>query len=728
MRRGFDQPTSSSASRSSGTGPHEHTQRTRQGRNNAPLRADSIPARRRSSNQPSLTLPQQPSDIQPALSGRKSPAYLEGRNPYGQILDNVEHPYRRPKPTGGAPSQIGATLEGRPRTSGSFQFKTRPEPKAEPEREVTAPDPSLPPLPPRTPAKPVSVRAAKEFFEGKASQNRSAPSLPPPGASAAAKGAVPRNAVSEKQALSLSRRRSKDEASRPARIPSPTSRIAIRSESDTEPSMSRPPPDASSRLEPSQRTNPFARPKSDSLAPKVVLRKATTPQDAPVCHDFSSFDPSESRFGRKSTNIFETAPRDAKPLGYERRAFDDSSKLDESSNGSLIAFEHADRSDDGHTSDDTVRRRSTYESVSAAESDEGAAEEAPFSHKQARRSKPGRHVRGTFEDDNRSAAKRVRRRKSRSAPLTAQGPSFGTRTESRSRKSSTTDIDQSPDPSHGGAPGSVLKRIADIASNSFSHDGSSSAPSISRRSTAPGPVAHADTRTCSGDHNTAVPDDVDWRGAYGRRKTKDFGYPGARIKPRGTYRTYKPLQDPDNWTKRACGHFSYMASTESQEEASKKLCRQCATKSPPPGSQPVKQQRTRKRTATDSSSLSSRSSEKADDTCCRSSRRRKHHSECSPADKCGDTFAKDLGYIIDAILEEHTNTLQGVINNIRHSQPSLAQLRKVSEDLVQRCHIGGVCTKPCHTPCQLSCTHQMTCQPYQPVYQSTCKPVQQVCE
>ena len=718
MRPGFDQPTSSSASRSSGTGAREHTQRTRQGRNDAPAQADSISARRKSSNQPTLTLPQQTGDIQPTPSGRKSPAYLEGKNPYGQILDNVDHPYCRPKPTGGAPSQIGATFESRPRTSGSFHFKTRPEPKPEPEREVTAPDPSPPPVPPRTPAKPVSVRAAKDFFESKASQNRSAPPLPPRGAAAAAIGADAKTRNTEKDALSLPRRRSKDQAARPARIPSPTSRIAIRSEMDMEPSMPRPPPDTSSQLDPTQRTNPFTRHKSDGLTPSVVVRKATTPQDSSVYDVQSSSDPPEMRSGRrKSTNIFETAPRDARPLGFERRAIDNSSKLDEASNAPLIAVEHAIRSDDRHTSDETVRRRSHHELVSAAESDEEARTDFSSFRSQTRRVEPGRNVRAAVEAHDGSTTKRLRRRQSRSAPLTDERSSAERPTKSRSRKSSATDREQFSDLSISDAPGTVFTRIADIASNSFSHDGSSSIPSMSRRSTTSGLVPQLETQNRSKDPNVAVPDHVDWRGAYGRRKTKDFGYPGARIKPRGTYRTYKPLQDPDNWTKRACGHFSYMATTESRDEATKKLCRQCATKTTPPEPQSMKQQRTRKRAATDSSSSSSQSSNKADSSSHRSSRRRKHHSECSPADKCSDTFAKDLGYIIDAILEEHTNTLQGVINNIRHSQPRLAQLRRVSEDLVQRCQAGGVCTNPCHTPCRPSC---QSCQP--------CQPVQHVCE
>ena len=480
MRRGFDQPTSSSASRSSGTGAREQTQRTRQGRNDAPAQAESISARRESSNRPSLTLPQQSGDFQQASSGRKSPAYLEGKNPYGQILDNVGHAYRKPRPIGGAPSQNGATSEGRPRTSGSFQFKTRPEPKAEPEREVTAPDPPPPPVPPRTPAKPASVQAAKDFFESKASQSRSAPPLPPRGAAAAAMGASAKTQVTEKQSASLSRRRFEDEATRPTRIPSPTTRIAIHSDSDMEPPMPRPPPEASSLPDPSQRTDPFARPKSDTFTSSVVVREATTPQDPNAYDGLSSSDPSEMRSDRrKSTNIFETAPRDAKSLGYERRAVNNSSKLHKATNAPLIALEHTNKSDGRQTSDETVRRRSTFESMSAAESDEEAPKNLSSSRSQSQRAKFNRNVRRSVEDVK-STAKRIRRRKSCSASLTDEKTSTGQTTESRSGKSSATDHDQSSELYNGGVPGQGFKRIANIVSNSFSHDGSSSTPSISR--------------------------------------------------------------------------------------------------------------------------------------------------------------------------------------------------------------------------------------------------------
>jgi hypothetical protein len=59
-----------------------------------------------------------------------------------------------------------------------------------------------------------------------------------------------------------------------------------------------------------------------------------------------------------------------------------------------------------------------------------------------------------------------------------------------------------------------------------------------------------------------------------------------------------------------------------------------------------------------------------------------------------------LGYIIDNILEEHANTLQSVISNIKNSQPSLNQLRRVSGDLVQRCRANSSCRQRCQSSCQ----------------------------
>lgn len=589
---------------------------------------------------------------------------------------------------------------------------------------MTAPDSSPPQLLPRQPNKSVSVRAVKEFFESKASQNRSAPPVPHPEAAAIAKGASARKQVNRTQPPTLPPFQSRDEASRSTCIPSPTSRIVVRS--DEEPFLPSPSPEASIQPEPLQQNGSLTCSKTDLPAPNVVVRKATTCQDSPVRDDHSSSDTSAARTRRRrSTNIFEMAPRDANPSSFEQRNIDHSSKLDEDSNTPLITPEHTDKTGDRHTSDETVRRRPTYESMSTAESDEGAFEEAPTAYSRTRRSKHNPNVRAAIEEEYESTAKQIRRHKSRSAPLNNKGTSAKQRKRPKSRKSSATDVDQDPNANNGSENVNVLNVTADVTFKTFSHNGSSSTPISSCRSTAPGPIPRADVGLQPIDRDVH---DVDWRSGYGRRKTEDFGYPGARIKPRRTYRAYEPLQDPGNWTKRACGHFSYITTTESREGASKQLCYQCRTQSSPSVPQSARLQQARKPVATVSSSSSWSMLEDASDTGCHSSRRRKHFSECSPVDKRNETFAEDLGYIIDAILEEHTDTLQGVINNIKNSQPSLVKPRGVSKDHVQRCQTEGICTNPCHTPCRPSCTRQTAFQPCQPVCRSVCRPAQQVCE
>ncbi|KAL7779404.1 hypothetical protein CFE70_008907 [Pyrenophora teres f. teres 0-1] len=72
---------------------------------------------------------------------------------------------------------------------------------------------------------------------------------------------------------------------------------------------------------------------------------------------------------------------------------------------------------------------------------------------------------------------------------------------------------------------------------------------------------------------------------------------------------------------------------------------------------------------------------------------------------CGDTFAEDLGQIIESILKDHASTLQDVIDNIKNSQPSLAKLQRASGELVQRCQPASCCVYSGNT-CQLPCEHQ----------------------
>jgi hypothetical protein len=66
-----------------------------------------------------------------------------------------------------------------------------------------------------------------------------------------------------------------------------------------------------------------------------------------------------------------------------------------------------------------------------------------------------------------------------------------------------------------------------------------------------------------------------------------------------------------------------------------------------------------------------------------------------PPDKCGENIAKELKNMIDIILEEHTSTLQNVIDNIKRSQPNLGRPHLASVDLVEQ---RQLVKEPTYTP------------------------------
>jgi hypothetical protein len=515
------------------------------------------------------------------------------------------------------------------------------------------------------------VRAAKDFFERKASQTRFAPPARPSGAVATTANPAAKKIQRIEQAP----------------LPSDV--------------------DSSS---PRKRATWTAR--QDSPVPEDMLSAAdTSPHD------------SEPTGRRTSTTVLNTTTGVAKPLGFERRAFEDSSKLDEASNAPLIALQKAGRSRQRQDSENSVRRRTARRSTSAAEV-EGATASGAQDRSQGRRSGSSYDIRGSVEEDTRPTAHRIRRRRSQSAPLEPSDDAFPQPTKRDSMKKSAAARDRKS------------TRYRDnvdepIAAKGLSHDGSSSDPHISRRNTARGYVPTTNIGEQSDYFDVEVPDHVDWRSAYGRRKTQDFGFPGARVKPRKTFRTYKPLEDPGDWIKRSCGHFSQMGKSEIRTDPAQRPCRQCLRKAPQSDLHRLCRRYSRRRAATDNSISSSSLSSVPIIIRRSSSGHRRHHSECMPADNCGDTFAKDLAHIIDAIIDEHTNSLQSVINNIKQTQPNLAQLRRDSEDLVQQCQQRGKCTVSKHSTCQPSCMYQAACQPmcrpicqlvYQPVCQSVCQP------
>lgn len=644
MPRGFDQPTSSSASRAANAGPREQSQqqsniRIRRGRFEAPA---TIPgageakqpslttSRRKSINPIASPLPQSSREPQPFPAGRRSPAYLQGKNPYGQVLDRIEHPYREPKAetTIAVPSaQAGSSIGERSRASGPSDSKTRSR-----AYELERSDPIIAPSLSRPPDVPQSVRSAKDFFETRASHYPSTP-LPPP------------------------------------------STIGVSRKSFA----------------------PKSQPPSGECAPTITIGTATPPVDMTDYKEQYDHDVEQESLGRRrSTNIFAGTPEDARPFGIDLQAASDSSAQECIPEGPLAGNVEQRLVDKSDSSDEVVRRLSTRSSVLAAETREAKNPDLQ-SQREGRRAKSGRNLRRTFEEDQGTSPKRLRRSGSYTASLAEISDSSKEPIDRVAEWTPSTDTETSSQ--QFGKSVNVRRRAEEIVSRNLGHDGASDVSS-SRRSTMSGPIPTANIGVEEKYHEIEVPDDVDNRQGYGRRVTQDFGFPGARIKSHGTNRTSKPLRDPGSWTKRACGHFSYMGKGEHRDHAQQKICWQCSTRAPPPKQVPATQRRERRRALSESSTSTTSSSKPLKDDICRKQRRRRHHSECIPYDKCGDAFADELGYIIDNILEEHANTLQSVISNIKNSQPSLNQLRRVSGDLVQRCRANSSCRQRCQSSCQ----------------------------
>ncbi|KAH7381605.1 hypothetical protein BKA66DRAFT_570738 [Pyrenochaeta sp. MPI-SDFR-AT-0127] len=562
MSHAHDQSMSSSAYRFTDKGAREQTRqasiRTRQ----APFRTSAVShsanelkqlqtfsTRRKASNQPALHVNQQAGEPQQSSPERKSPAFLQGKNPYGQVLEQVEHPYQEPRNAAaveGTPSQAESSIEGRPRTSGSLKFKTRPVP-TESGKTVVARDTQLLPLPARQLWKPASVQAAKIFFETKAAQDRSSP--PSPAGVVTINKGTSISKPAQEQWQFVSPRRRWTRVSNPAKSRAPQSQ-----KPGEDPPLPHS-PSQPSRAHPAQQGNSFVRQRSEPSALNDVAQTATIilgPPSVEVVQSGSNVE-HESTGRRRSTNIFSNGPRDSKSPNFCLCSVGESLKPGE-------IFK---KSKQNRSSEDTVRRQFIRRSTSDVDVGGAAVLEDVKPYFEEQYSNSSHNVPADYGKEPPSG--RLRHRRSRSTPQ-VEGATLGERAgRQKSTKSSTTDLDGSSDIYLDSLGDLVDDRneLAGSAARGLSYDGSSSNPSLSRRSTALGQVPISNIGVQAGYHSTEIPDHIDMRGAYGRRQTQDFGFPGARIKPHRTFRTYKPLQDPGHWAKHACGHFSLRESVKS---------------------------------------------------------------------------------------------------------------------------------------------------------------------
>ncbi|KAI0575085.1 AtpC F0F1-type ATP synthase epsilon subunit mitochondrial delta subunit [Pyrenophora tritici-repentis] len=652
------------------------------------------------------------------------------KHTHAQVLDRIGYSYpelRAAASVGRIPSPVGARSEDRSLASSAVELKRRssiPGPashlKGQPCQSQAVPLPSRQP-------KLVSVRSAKNFFENKVSQPSSAPLLPSSATATRTDSASPKTHSSLPSRSSSTRDPSPDvlhTTKRPFSSEKETSDTADNTSSINEkdtfdnvdentasimeddssptglPLRSLTEPGA---VEAVQSMIPYSDVEIGESVPEVIIRRATVVADMALQEAKSEEAEEDATKQIQPTTVFSDSTRNANLLGFDRRVADDRPALLSVSKPLIVGKEPQSRNDQG-PSDRLLRRLSTRRSMPAIETTQAQTLNRRQSLLGSQRARSYRDIRTAFEEHGESVPKRAESR-STHMPESFSNPDEVADGPIRRRFSKASSPNFQLFRDRFGKHVDVRKKSeVNISKDRLSYDGSHS-PNLSRRNTTSGPVPVVNTGIGAPHHNKEVPDDVDNRQGYGRRMTQDFGFPGARTKPGGTTRSSKALQDPGRWVKRACGHFSYMGNTEHREHAQKRTCRQCSARANQPEQLPVHQQWTGKRALTRSSTStsSSRRVRKASD---RNTRRRQQHTECVPADRCGDTFAEDLGQIIESILKDHANTLQDVIDNIKSSQPSLAKLQRASGELVQRCQTASCCVYSCNASGKLPCEHQ----------------------
>lgn len=156
------------------------------------------------------------------------------------------------------------------------------------------------------------------------------------------------------------------------------------------------------------------------------------------------------------------------------------------------------------------------------------------------------------------------------------------------------------------------------------------------------------------------------------------------------------------------------------ENASRELCRHCMSRASPV-LEPRKQQWLNGRTANDLSLSSSRMHTEGSGPNRSRHTHYKHQPEHSTSDAGDDAFARDLGHMLGALRDEHTRTLQAVIDNMTPVQPVVAQFQEWAE---RSDPSDATRTNASHTLSRPSCTTHMIHLPYEPVHQQHCEPIQ----
>lgn len=605
--------------------------------------------RRESCLQPEETLQSRPTQAQ-LTAGGKTPAYLRGRNPYGTVLDRIEHPYRDPRPAAtGPPSQIGAGPRGRLRTAGAFRFKTR-DPSAQPKPAANEQD-SLRRQPiPEQPIKSSAVKAARSMFESAGTPSSLASHSRPPEQASAVEAdpldgdglqtfpLVPpktepthRSNLFRKQTLK-------------ADAPKPGTTFIPRLSSNT-------------RTGTAQRDNPFVRPKASGPHASSASSKANghaAPNDAhrplnTTVSPISGMQWKKADEPRSDAGTTVTRNADMVPEGNSQR----------------------------QAPEKTVRYPGDHLYPSATESEKDAgAGQGQCCKQESERPGPHRHVREDFKEDRpleliwlgqtgsevspSEKSLPINRRHDR---VLAWSRSVSPKTSARQDMRSYHDnVDINID-THG----PEKYGTATVSSDNNRVIGSAQSQDDFARD-------HTQTANIGvqlGYDEMQVPDHIDWRAAYGRRKTQDFGFPGARIKPRGTNWNQRPHQ-ASNGQRKGSGSRSPHSTTDSNVNGISRSFSQDPAGSPSRESLFCKKQRTWKKVFQNTSI----SQPVALDNTVQVKPDVRQHSSRMPTDKCGERLDNTLGYMINDLLQEHSSSLQDVINDLEDGQRNFPRLRR----------------------------------------------------
>lgn len=585
-------------------------------------------------------------------TGGKSPAFLRGKNPYGAVLDRIEHPYRDTRVVlTGAPSQAGAGPEGRLRTTGAFRFKTSHPSTQDLASDASSSWPQL--ISSEQRIQHPSVKAAKDILESKRTQSQSVSQAPSP-EPVPAVVATPLNGdfippspslMAHPRLATKLNLNCKD----PVEANAPNPRTILRSHLSS-----------ITRTETSQRDNPFTRPKT--LCPNAESSSCRSNDCVPSgnAHDHS---------------VTSLSPTSRAQLHNQTGTGSDVDTM-------VIQVPDTAPREDDHwkTSEKTVRLRSEDRYTSVTESEKVTPDgEGQLCWQESER--PGPHC------DVRVNIKKNRIIRSNSS---RQDDSDISLFEKRMPTKRSLD-DRALAWTHSVIPGFSSKLDTECYRNNDTNDFYGAEKDATRRvpsgytsmiestqsrdDSARVDVLTADVGVQSGYHDIEVPDHVDWRAAYGRRKTQDFGFPGARTKPHKANKDRSPANVSGHLIEHSGSCVSRMKKAKSSVSGFAKTYQSPPAANLPQQPHKYRRRRTWKRAETPSSASNILKSSNA----IRQGDHVQQYSNRMPKDTCGEKVAKDLEFMLDDLLQEHSSSLQNVIESLQDSPIGPPQLRQPPE-------------------------------------------------